>query len=152
MPALEEGVHRGILFCVIISLLGIANHYTLALHGSLLTVEQFQNARTALSVIGSYNLLSDNLLPGLFVQLAFLAGGILLSWGNMFCVKSAFPPCAGSVRCVWVFLCCFCCPQRCCSSATRDLVSENRAQLLGTSHNCAIPWISHGFVLRNDGL
>lgn len=107
----------GILFCVIISLLGIANHYTLALHGSLLTVDQFQNARTALSVIGSYNLLSDNLLPGLFVQLAFLAGGILLSWGNMFCVKSAFPPCAGSVRCVWVFLRCFCCPQRCCSSA-----------------------------------
>ncbi len=81
----------GILFCVIISLLGIANHYTLALHGSLLTVEQFQNARTALSVIGSYNLLSPNLLPGLFVQLAFLAGGILLSWGEYVLCEKRLP-------------------------------------------------------------
>ena len=81
----------GILFCVIVSLLGIANHYTLALHGSLLTVDQFQNARTALSVIGSYNLLSDNLLPGLFVQLAFLAGGILLSWGEYVLCEKRLP-------------------------------------------------------------
>lgn len=82
----------GILFSVLVTLLGIAGHYTLALHGSILTIEQIGNTRTALSVIGTYNLLSPKLLPGLLLQIAFLAGCILLSVGEYYLCERHFLP------------------------------------------------------------
>lgn len=81
----------GILFSFLITLLGIVNHYTLALHGSLLTVEQLGNARTALSVIGSYNLFASHLLPGFFLQIGFFLGCVLLSLGEYFLCERRFP-------------------------------------------------------------
>lgn len=82
----------GILFSVLVTLLGIAGHYTLALHGSILTIEQIGNARTALSVIGTYNLLSPKLLPGLLLQIAFFVGCILLSVGEYYLCERHFSP------------------------------------------------------------
>lgn len=81
----------GVLFSFLMTLLGIVNHYTLALHGSLLTIEQLANTRTALSVIGSYNLFAPHLLPELFLQIGFFFGCILLSLGEYFLCERRFP-------------------------------------------------------------
>lgn len=70
----------GVLFSVVSTLLAIVNHYTLHLHGSLLTVQELSNFKTAMDVIGQYNFFAPTLVREVFLQLAILACCLGLSW------------------------------------------------------------------------
>lgn len=69
----------GILFCILCTVLAIANHYTLQFHGSILTVQEVQNARTAMDVIGQYDFFSASVLKEVFLQLGIGLMGLGLS-------------------------------------------------------------------------
>lgn len=70
----------GILFSVVCTLLAIINYYTLQLHGTLLTVQELHNFKTAIDVIGQYNFFAPNLLREVSLQLVILVGCMVLSW------------------------------------------------------------------------
>lgn len=70
----------GILFSTVCTLLAIVNHYTLQFHGAILTVQELQNAGTAMDVIGQYNFFSPAVLPEVGFQLGILTVCLGLSW------------------------------------------------------------------------
>lgn len=82
----------GIVFSAIASVLAIANYDTLALHGTILTVEQMGNARTALAVIGNYNLFSPALLQEAAIQGAVFLGCLGLSLAERRLLEKRPPP------------------------------------------------------------
>ncbi len=70
----------GLITSVLLTILGIANHYTMVYHGTLLTVEDLANIRTAANVAGGY----DFSIDAVALRILLLgAGGIactVLAW------------------------------------------------------------------------
>lgn len=69
----------GIIFSVFVFILSIINFYTLVFHGSLFTVSELENAKTAFNVMDQYNFFDPNILkeiwklPVLFLILLLLS-------------------------------------------------------------------------------
>ena len=61
----------GIVVTVLLTALGIVNHYVMKYHGTLVTVEDLQNIQTAANVVGSYDMSVDE-----------IAGKVLLFGGG----------------------------------------------------------------------
>ena len=72
----------GILFSTVCTLLAIVNHYTLQFHGSILTIQELQNAGTAMDVMGQYDFFAPAVLPEVGLQLGILAVCLGLSWAQ----------------------------------------------------------------------
>jgi len=96
----------GILFATVSVILAIVNFYTLRLHGSILTVEELANARTAAAVIGQYNLLEPSLIRGVGIFLAIYLLCVLLSLAEYrFEKRSAVNARARWIRCGLTLVC-----------------------------------------------
>lgn len=70
----------GITVAVLMTLLGIANHYTMKYHGALLTVEDIHNLRTVSGVIGAYDLSVDAIAGRILLLGAAAIACCVLSW------------------------------------------------------------------------
>lgn len=77
----------GFIFSLFTFILSTANLYTIKLHGSLLTIAELGNARTAFNVLKNYDLLSPSILNELLP--AFLL--LLLELGITFGVRLLLP-------------------------------------------------------------
>ena len=70
----------GLTVTVLMTLLGIANHYTMKYHGALLTVEDIRNLQTAAGVMGAYDLSVDAIAGRILLLEAAAAACCILSW------------------------------------------------------------------------
>ncbi len=70
----------GLTVAVLITLLSIANHYTMKYHGALLTVEDVNNIQTAAGVINAYDLSVDAVAARILLLQAGAVACCLLSW------------------------------------------------------------------------
>lgn len=64
----------GVIVTVLLTVLGLVNHYTIKYHGTIVTVEDLRNIRTAANVIGSYDMSIDK-TAGLALLLGLAALG-----------------------------------------------------------------------------
>lgn len=67
----------GVIVTVLLTALGLVNHYTIKYHGTIVTVEDLRNIRTAANVIGSYDMSIDK-TAGLALLLGVAALGCCL--------------------------------------------------------------------------
>jgi len=70
----------GLTVTVLMTLLAIANHYTMKYHGALLTVEDIHNVGTVTGVISSYDLSVDAIAGRILLLEAAAAACCVLSW------------------------------------------------------------------------
>jgi hypothetical protein len=70
----------GLTVTVLLTLLGIANHFTMKYHGALLTAEDIQNLRTVSGVIGAYDLSVDAITGKILLLEAAAAACCVLAW------------------------------------------------------------------------
>ncbi|MBQ6346510.1 MAG: LTA synthase family protein [Clostridia bacterium] len=70
----------GLTVTVLMTLLAIANHYTMKYHGALLTVEDIHNVGTVTGVIGSYDLSVDAVAGRILLLEAAAAACCVLAW------------------------------------------------------------------------
>lgn len=69
-----------LVITVLLTLLGIANYYTMKYHGALLTVEDIHNVKTAAGVIDSYDLSIDAVSGRILLTGAAAAACAVLAW------------------------------------------------------------------------
>ena len=70
----------GLTVTVLMTLLAIANHYTMKYHGALLTVEDIHNVGTVTGVISSYDLSVDAIAGRILLLEAVAAACCILAW------------------------------------------------------------------------
>jgi len=70
----------GITVAVLMTLLGIANHFTMKYHGALLTAEDIQNVKTVSGVIGGYDLSVDAVTGRILLLQAGALACCVASW------------------------------------------------------------------------
>ena len=69
-----------LILTVLLTLLSVANYYTMKYHGALLTVEDINNVQTAAGVIDSYDLSVDAVSGKILLAEAAAAACALLAW------------------------------------------------------------------------
>ena len=70
----------GIVATVLIVILGIANHFTIKYHGTLLTFEDLQNVQTAANVVGGYDFSIDKVARTVLLYGSGALACCLLAW------------------------------------------------------------------------